>query len=525
MRSTIWLFAALSTACTANIFSPTSSSPGPTERVRSELTAWSTGARRLSRLEYDNALRDLVGDTTRPAWNTLPEDTYTPFDNDYTTQNPSGALVDGADAIADKAVAAALADPTRRSLIVPCTATGPNDTDCFRAFLVSFGLKALRRPLASDEVDRFAALQSYSVEANDFDFGVALAAGALLEHPAFLYRLELAGTGPLSAYEIASRLSFLLWGSIPDQALLDLAGAGQLDTPDGRRAAAQSMLSDPRALDRWSQFHSFWLGYFTLPHSQQLNDAMHAESKALVDDVVFSRRADYHELFTSPRTFIDNVLADQYGLAEPGSAQWVAYPGAQRLGILSHGSVLSAFAKFTDTSPTQRGIFIRTRLLCGVVPPPPSNVATDAPPSAGTGSPCKVDRYAEHRANPVCASCHNQLDPIGFGLERYDKAGAYRTTDDGLPQCPISGDGQTPELGTFNGPGELGTKLTAWSGLDACITRQIYRFAVGRDVAASDDGNLGELSARFGDDGRRFTDLLLELVSSDAFAHAPSQGG
>jgi hypothetical protein len=525
MRTAIAALAVVFSGCTADIVSPSTPPPGSSGRVRSELTAWSSGARRLSRLEYDNALRDLVGETTRPAWNMLPEDTYTPFDNDYTTQNPSAALVDGADSIADAVIASALADPSRRPLIVPCAASGPDDSTCFRAFVASFGLKVLRRPLASDEIDRFAALQSYSVEAGDFDFGVALAAGALLEHPEFLYRLELAGSGPLSDYEIASRLSFLIWGSIPDQALFTDAAAGMLATADGRRAAATRMLADPRALQRWSQFHAFWLGYFTLPHSQQLNDAMHAESQALVQDVVFSRGADYREMFTSPRTFIDNVLADQYGLAEPGSAQWVSYDGTQRLGILSHGSVLSAFAKFTDTSPTQRGIFIRTRLLCGVVPPPPSNVATDAPPSAGTGSPCKVDRYAEHRSNPVCAGCHNQLDPLGFGLERYDQAGQYRTTDDGLPQCTITGDGETPELGAFNGPGELGTKLAESGRLEACVTKQLYRFAIGREDTGTDDANLAELTARFNEDGRRFTDLLLELVSSDAFAHAPSQGG
>jgi hypothetical protein len=247
---------------------------------------------------------------------------------------------------------------------------------------------------------------------------------------------------------------------------------------------------------------------------------MRAESDALVSRVVFQQQADYFDLFRATDTFLTDGLATHYGMPAPGSTTgvWVPYGASPRRGILSHGTVLAQGAKFDDTSPTLRGEFIRSRLLCEDIPPPPPNVAVDQPPAATTTSSCKVDRYAAHRTGG-CATCHSRTDPIGFGLERYDRSGAYRTTDKDHPECPISGDGEVTGVGTFNGPAALGDLIMASGKLESCVATQLYRLALGRRESAADQPTLARLAAGFTQSGRRFDDLLVELAADPAFIH------
>ena len=428
-------------------------------------------------------------------------------------------MIEGAETLAEAATNRALADAAIRGSIFPCVPTGPADDLCLRAFIRSFGKRVFRRALADDEVARYAALGSYSTEDANFDTGAGLVMRAMLQHPRFLYRLERpVASGALDGYDIAARLSFLIWGSIPDEALLAQAEGGTLLAPEGRRAAAARMLLDPRAVDRWDQFHAFWLGYFQLPLPASLTVPMRAESRALVQDVIFDRRADYSELFLSTRTRIGDDLAAHYSLPLSGTTAptWVDYGTSGRRGILSQGSVLAAFSKFADTSPTRRGLFIRTRLLCGEIAPPPPTVNVDQPPPL-TGSPCKVDRYAAHRSNAGCASCHSQMDPIGFGLENYDKTGKYREVEPNLPQCAIAGKGEVTGVGTFRGPAELAGLLTSSGRLESCVARQVYRFAIGRKDTPDEAGNVAALARSLGNK-RALTEMLLDLAGSDAMA-------
>ena len=212
-----------------------------------------------------------------------------------------------------------------------------------------------------------------------------------------------------------------------------MAASGALATADGRRAAARQMLADPRGQRRVQQFHAFWLAYDQLPLAPEMAGPMRAETDALVARVVFERKGDYFDLFRSTETFVTDALATHYGLPAPGSTSgaWVSYGASPRRGILSHGTLLAAGAKFDDTSPTLRGVFVRNRLFCQTIPPPPPTVAVDEPPPV-TSSPCKVDRYAEHRSGG-CATCHNQTDPIGFGLENYDRTGRLPHRRQGQP--------------------------------------------------------------------------------------------
>ncbi|MBE2253069.1 MAG: DUF1588 domain-containing protein [Myxococcus sp.] len=481
-----------------------------------------SGLRRLTRVELEATLGDLVGESQPLARTLLPPDPTDPFDNDYRLQLASTTLVDSLEELARQAAERTVADPARRAKVLPCMPTGAADATCFRLFVRTFGRQALRRPLTDDEVERFMPLHALGVEAGAFDTALTLGLRAFLQHPEFIYRVELgvptaqAGVQQLSGYHRATRLSYLMVGSTPPDWLLDQAGAGELSSRDGVRGAAQRLLDDPRSRNQVERFHALWLGYHRLPHAAALTAAMQAESDALVERVVFDRSADYLALFTATDTFIDATLAQHYGLTGTGAQPaWTPYGSAPRKGLLSHGSVLSQGVKFADSSPTQRGIFIRNRLFCQEIPPPPAGVNVDEQPTST--SPCKKSRYSAHASVGGCKGCHDAIDPIGFGLERYDRQGRYRTTDDGLPQCAIDGEG-TVDGTTFNGPTGLADALIASGQFEECITTQVFRYASGRREEARDLAFIRRVSKQFVAGDRRFLDLLVELVSDDAFA-------
>jgi hypothetical protein len=483
--------------------------------------------RRHSRAELDATLRDLLGDQSAPAARFLAEDEFAPFDNGYDQQLASQALIDSLEALAEDVAKRALSTPSARSALVPCTPSGVNDSACFKRTVSELGRRAFRRPLQSSEVDAYLPLLELAVAPGngvktDFYTAVELFLRALLQDPEFLYRIEVGtpskqpGVSALSSYEIATRLSYLLWGSTPDDALLTKAESDALSHPRERLAEAERLLADARARTQLERFHAMWLGYRAIPHPAALTAAFAQESAALIQRVVFDEKRDYRDLFTLEETNVDAMLAQHYGLPAPRSGRaWVSYGDTGRAGILSHGSVLSAFSKFSDTSPTQRGIFVRTRLLCQSVANPPANVMVDQPPRSDE-SPCKSERYKEH-ASGSCAGCHSAIDPIGFGLERFDIAGRYRTHDDGLTQCTIEGTGSLPGGGSFSGPAELAEQLIASGVLEACVVQQYLTFALGRALSERDSGALERLTRTF-EGERRFMELMLALISSDAFA-------
>ncbi|HKP61623.1 MAG TPA: DUF1592 domain-containing protein [Polyangiales bacterium] len=481
-----------------------------------------TLARRLSRAELDNTLRDLLGDEGAPASRSLTEDLYAPYDNDYGTQLASSAYVEALDLFASDAAARALANPKQRSLLVPCTS---NDAACFQQVVSRLLNRAFRRPVASSEAEPYASLLTLAsepdavrVNGSAFDTAVALLVRSVVQDPEFLYRVESSAT-TLNDHEIAVRLSYLLWGSSPDAQLRAAADAGQLHDKAQRRAAAERLLADTRAREQLHRFHAMWLGYRAIPQTPQLAAAFARETNALLDRVIFDEPQSYLELFSFGETYLDATLADHYGLPKPsGTSGWVKYGDSGRAGILSHGSVLAAFGKFSDTSPTQRGIFVRTRLLCQEIAPPPPSVVADKPPTGDKDAVCKQDRYLEHRTSSSCAACHSLTDSIGFGLENYDLAGRYRTHDEGLTQCTIEGRGEITGVGTFRGPKELGALLVDHGLLDACVVQQYLQFALGHKPGDAETPAVRQFTAKFSDSEHDLRELILSFVESDAFA-------
>lgn len=495
------------------------------------ILAAESGARRLTQVELDNTLRDLVGDDTGPASRLLNEDEFRPFDNDYTIQQASDALITSLELLAEQAAERAVADPTRRAALVPCTPASAGDEACFREFLESFLPRAFRRNVSDDDIDPYIPLLTFATEDNavvdnDFYTAVQLAISATLQDPEFLYRVEegseddTAGILALDGYELASRMSYLLWASMPDDALFAAAAAGSLESPQGRRSEALRMLDDPKARAQLHRFHSMWLGYRSIPQSPELVEAFNRETSALIDRVILDEPGSYLRLFTMDETFVDDVLADHYGLPRPSDGQgWVSYEGTGRAGILGHGSLLGAFGKFEDTSPTQRGILVRTRLMCEDVPRPPPNVDTDQPPQSAMDALCKYERYAEHRdQSSSCAGCHSLVDPIGFGLENYDMAGRYREHDDGMPECMIEGAGEIVGVGSFRGPGELSQLLVDNDYVDACAVQQFLTFALGRQTTEYEAELQAQMIDAFRTGGHDFKAFIVDFVASDRFA-------
>jgi len=480
-----------------------------------------SGARRLSQSELDNTLRDLVGEDTAPAARLLNEDEFRPFDNDYTIQQASAALITSLEALAEQVAEATVADTARRASLVPCTPASAG------AFLP----RALRRAVTAEDINTYMPLLAFASEDNavvdnDFYTAVQLAVSATLQDPEFLYRVEKGTPGStpglleLDGYEIASRMSYLLWASMPDDALFAAAAAGTLESPQGRSAEALRMFEDPRAREQLHRFHAMWLGYRSIPHTPELVAAFNRETSALIDRVILDEPGSYLRLFTMDETFVDDSLADHYGLPRPVDGEgWVSYEGTGRAGILGHGSLLAAFSKFEDTSPTQRGILVRTRLMCQEVPRPPPNVDADQPPQGALDAVCKYDRYAEHRdQSSSCAGCHTLTDPIGFGLENYDVAGRYREHDEGLPECIIEGSGEIVEVGSFSGPGELSQLLVDNDYIDACAVQQFLTFALGRPTSSYEAELLQEMIESFRAGQHDFKAFMIDFIASDRFA-------
>jgi hypothetical protein len=491
-----------------------------------------SGLRRLTATEYDNTVRDLVGDETTLAALYLPADLRAPFDNEYTGQIPSAALVEGADLLAGDIAQRLLADPQRRDAVVGCAPTGPGDEACMRSFVERLGRRAFRRPLDEEEVTARVSLLAHAEEAGDFWFAVDLALRSLLTDPAFLYRVEVGqqvapGVFRLDGFEVATRLSYLVWGSTPDDELIDLAAAGSLDARDDVLDAARRLLDDPRAVDQAQRFHAMWLGYEGLAPAAELSADARQETEALFERVV-GGGAPWRELFTFDETYVTDALAEHYGLPAPAASPgWVAYGDSGRAGLLSHASFLGVGADGERTSPTARGVRVREQVLCEEVAPPPPDVNPTLPTDGETN--CKHEKYAQH-VQGGCAVCHVPFDGIGFGLERYDGLGrsVLFEPDDPMTEydessCELMSEGEVfvgEEKHAFSGPGQLAALLADAEPFAACMLTQFYRFAVGRHELDDEElRRVDRLATTLGPDGFTFADVVLGVVGEDAFLH------
>jgi Protein of unknown function (DUF1592)/Protein of unknown function (DUF1588)/Protein of unknown function (DUF1595)/Protein of unknown function (DUF1585) len=498
--------------------------------------------RRLGKLELGHTLRDLL--PALPA--TFDPTVDLPADNDVLLAFSLPGTVSEVELqrfmdLAEGAIAAL--GPNNPGQQLACAAM--DEASCARAFVTTFGKRAFRRPLDGVEVDDLIALYHKLRTDPDMAYGFHDALGivveAILQSPGFLYRWERGLAAPLidgtlvkfDSYEMASRLSYFLWRSMPDAALMAAADANRLTTPDEVAAQARRMVDDPRADQTLSDFIVQWLelaplqGLFkdaaTYPaFKPALADSMRAETVAFSRDVLRSSSPTFSNLLTARYTYVDSGLATYYGVTPDGSGR-VDLTGTPRLGLLTQGAVMAVKGNSYRTSPARRGKFVLNRMLCTNVPPPPPNVVPALPPP----DPTKTVRQqlVEHQSNPACSGCHGSMDAIGFAFEHFDGAGNYQDTDRGQA-IDASGSVTLDGAGVdFRDATELATALASSRQAHECFARQWLRYAIDRFEQSADADATAHLGSFYETSGLNTRDLIVEITRTLPFSHrAPAQG-
>lgn len=504
----------------------------------SRVTVGEAPMRRLTNVEYMNTVRDLFG-APLPELPSQPDDAVRAgaFENEARALGPSDVRVSRWETSAMRLGELASTNTAVRARIVPCTEA---QADCARRFVETFGSRVLRRPLTSDEIERYRAYFEAKRAEIDFAAAVQLTIAAFLQSPSFLYRIEVP-TGPerdggvvLDGYEVASRLSYFLWESMPDDALFDAAASDTLRTDDQIRAQAERMLADERANATIRHFHQQWLhfdrvlGEDKIPAEFPLwSDAVRVsaveESERFVDAVV-SSGGTLTDLLTSRVGFVDRDLAPLYGVSAPPAGTWneVELP-PERAGILSRVAFLAGNSHEGNGSPPLRGVHVLTRLLCSPPGAPPANADTSNPePNPNEGPVTNRTLFERRTAQPACQACHRRIDPIGYSFEHFDAAGVYRELDNGLPVDASSMLTQTDVDGFVNGSAELQARLSESERVHRCAATQWQAYAYGRATTDEETCHAERLQRRFIDSGGDIRDLLVAIVTAPEFRRAPA---
>jgi hypothetical protein len=447
--------------------------------------------RRLTHVEYDRTIRDLVGLDLSLAAAFAPDNVVDGYSNDAEALLVSGLLADQYRVAAEAVAEAMLAD---LATWLPCDPIA-GDAACVEAFVVQFGRRAFRRPVEADELARYTAMHAEMVADDGFEESLRWTIAAMLQSPAFLYRAELGveqadGTYLLTSHELASALSYLVVGTVPDAALDADADADLLHDPEVLLGHAARLLAREDAVMPARTFVDAWLrtGLLELATrdpelfpeaTADIRAAMRGETSRLVDEAW--RGGSLRDLLLADHSYMTDELAAFYGVAASGEADAAGYRRTDVVdrygGILTHGSVLLTHSLPQSSSPIHRGLVVRERLLCNDLPPPPPGVVNEAPviePGVSTR-----ERYQMHSADPSCAACHDLLDPIGFGFEHYDAVGRWRANDDGAAidaSGAIHGDGEPV---AFDGTDALAQLLAEDPAVHACYAHQWSTFALG----------------------------------------------
>ncbi len=435
--------------------------------------------------------------------------------------------------VAEAAAASMLGTAESRAKFLGCE---PAAADCLAHFAASFGRRAFRRALSMAEVDALVALAE---EANDDPnpyAGAGLIARGILQSPKFLMHVEVgtpqAGDSrhQLTGPELAARLSYLLRGTTPDEALLSSAESGGLDAADKVEAMARQMLAESPARAQVRSFFQQWLGLGRLQGvsrdtaafplwNADLGRSMAEETLQLMDDFVWTDGRKFIDVLDTPQTFVDANLAKLYGLSAPAAGfQKLALDATPRVGLLTQASLLTLTAG-GDVTPIRRGQFIRSTLLCKPPPAVPAAVP-ELPPAVPNQT--QRQRLETHRTNPACAACHSLLDPLGFGLSRFDDIGAYRELD--AAGKAISDQGVFPEATPpeFHGAKELAAKLRATGDFQACVVERLVEFGLAHDIQPADACTSQGVNQAFAASGYDFRSALVALVRSDGFRYRRS---
>ena len=527
--------AVMAGACTDPEDPPADPGPAPpphvTPKPDAQLPAVSQTPRRVRRLnnvEMENVLADALGARLEVTKGFLPDSRGEGYDNDAAALTISDSKVAEVSSAAERAAAFITTDDNL-DRFAPCPALF-GQAGCARAFADRLARRAWGRPPSGVELDRLVGVFQVANDSEGYRAGIGLVAQAVIQSPHFVYVSELGGEPSggqvrLDDFEIASQLSFLLVGSRPDPLLFEAAAAGQLASDEGRERQARRLLAAPGSRRHLLRFFRSWLGLVhpinkdlaVVPiFTPQLRQAVERELDTFVDHVLGSS-SKLDELMLADYTFASPVLKGIYGddLPEaPGDFTQVPL-GPRRRGLLSMPAFLAAHALINQTNPVQRGLIVRTRLLCQDISPPPPDVLAQ-PPGGQMGQTTR-QKYESHLTEPRCRACHVMMDPLGFGFESFDLIGRYRSKEG---EAPIDARGElfnTDVDGPFTGPVELATRLAGSADFRRCFVKQLWRFAEARPAGSPDDQEIDALFARFEKSERRIDELLVALVKKPTF--------
>jgi hypothetical protein len=396
------------------------------------------------------------------------------------------------------------------------------------------GPRVFRRPLTDAETNGITEIIAGTGRAlSSFEKGLAYGISRMLQSPAFLYRASVGEPDPehggqkrYTGYELATRLSYFLWDSTPDDLLLDAAKAGKLASYDGVNAEVTRMLASPKARDGLRAFVRQWLRLGELDLMQkdsklfttftaELGPMAREETLRVFEDLVFERDADIREVMLGRRTFVTPKLASMYQVMAPSATGFAPIDlpeDSKRRGLLGQVSFLALYAHPTSSSATLRGKFVREKLLCVTIPPPPVNLNTALPEPTESAKTLR-ERVKIHFTNPGCAGCHSMTDPIGLGLENFDGIGRERTKENGVVIDPT---GKLDGV-DFDGPISLARAIHDHPRFAPCITRKVYQFATGTTPEPAEEPTLSALNERFAAAGHRLKPLLAAIATSPAF--------
>jgi len=514
--------------------------------------------RLLTRHEYLNTVRDLLLDSSTVTADSLPGEDTDPA-AEYTFHTTSDVATLDATLYQQSAETLATAAVSRMNTLLPCaaSATTANDSACLSTFMTTLAQRAYRRPLQAADKTKLMGL--YNVAKAPAPTGLGLNFGAaigfvlegILQSSEFLYHWEVdsgkADIDPtalaqgitvvrLGNYEMANRLSYFLWGTMPDQMLFDLAAQGQLTDPTVVEAQARRMLKDTtRAGAMFSDFFVDWLDLDTLPdvpkdptiYSQftpDLANSMLDEVRSFVSTTIMSGTGRFSDIMTGTNSFANQDLATLYGL--PGitgtTLKPVSLNPAQRSGLLTTGAFMSLTGSASGSNPPRRGKVVLNKLLCKTLPAPPPDVPNPKPITPGLTT---RQRFEEHSQNPCAGACHMLLDPLGFAFENYDGIGQYRTTDNSLPvdaSVTLTLDGASQTVADARGL--LGLLATS-DETQACFTRQWFRYALGRLDSTDDASSVNTAGRTFKTATGDIRELVVGLSTSRTFRYRTPANG
>ncbi len=419
--------------------------------------------------------------------------------------------------------------------------SGGNKAEVARDIIGRFARRAFRRPVTADEVNRLAKFVELAAkEGESFERGIKLALSAVMISPHFLFRGELQpepdnpkAVHPINDYALASRLSYFLWSSMPDDELFQLAEKKLLRK--NLDSQVKRMLRDPKSRALVDNFAAQWLQLRNLKQvspdpklftnfDESLRTAMQKETELFFEAIMREDRSVL-DFLDANYTFVNERLARHYGLTGVSGEQFqrVFFKDNQRGGILTHASILTITSNPTRTSPVKRGKWVLENILGTPPPPPPPNVPELSEEKGKVLSGSLRQRMEQHRENPLCASCHARMDPIGFGFENFDAVGAWREKDGGFPVDPV---GKLVSGESFTTPGQL--RLILLKGKHdefiQCLSEKMLTYALGRGLEYYDRCALEEIGKKLAKNKYRFSSFILEIVNSVPFQQRRGEG-